>query len=174
MYGCEMVWPWPIGSAVSSYARLASASSTNRCRGTLRIRSSTSGLTMPCSRRRATSRSRVRAEVMPIPLTLLWSFTPASVVRSFRAPGKPLADLAERGMARQVDLQRRDRDVAAGHRVEIGALAGVGALARRADPVDRSAARIAGPHHRRRTVPVPQARGADAAQTFVRKVRHVD
>ena len=69
MYGCEIVWPCPIGSAVSSYARLESASSTNKWRGTLRMRSSTASFVMPCSRRRAISRSRVRAEVMPMPLT---------------------------------------------------------------------------------------------------------
>ncbi len=33
MNGCEIVWPWPIGSAVSSYARCANASSMKMCRG---------------------------------------------------------------------------------------------------------------------------------------------
>ena len=42
-----IVWPWPIGNAVSSYARVANASSTNKCRGTLRICSSTCGFVIP-------------------------------------------------------------------------------------------------------------------------------
>ena len=44
------------GSAMSSYARLASASSTKMCRGTARMPSSTTSSRMPCSRSRSTMR----------------------------------------------------------------------------------------------------------------------
>src|SRR3954467_2810778 len=51
MYGCEIVWPCPIGSAASAYARRRSAVGTNDSRGTLAIASST----------RASSMSRPRS-----------------------------------------------------------------------------------------------------------------
>src|SRR5215471_9164318 len=41
MYGCEIVWPSPIGSATSSYARRRSFSGTNSSRGTRSIAPST-------------------------------------------------------------------------------------------------------------------------------------
>src|SRR4051812_3121869 len=41
MYGYEIVWPCPIGSAASAYARRRSAVGTNDSRGTLAIASST-------------------------------------------------------------------------------------------------------------------------------------
>ena len=47
MYGCEIVCPSPIGSGRSSYANRASATGTNRSRGTARMASSTSGSVMP-------------------------------------------------------------------------------------------------------------------------------
>ena len=53
IYGWEIVWPNPSGKAMSSYARLASASSTKMWRGISFITLSTASLTMPCSRRRS-------------------------------------------------------------------------------------------------------------------------
>src|SRR5712691_3294407 len=41
MYGWEIVWPSPIGSAASSYARARSSSGTNSSRGTRAMASST-------------------------------------------------------------------------------------------------------------------------------------
>src|SRR5262249_11961234 len=41
MYGCEIVWPSPIGNATSSYARSRSSSGTNSSRGTRSIAAST-------------------------------------------------------------------------------------------------------------------------------------
>ncbi len=138
------------------------------------MRSSTSLSVMPCSRSRATSRSRVRADVMPMPLTLLWSFTcAASAAHSVRPPShSPIS--VERRMARQVDLQRRDRHVAIGDGMEVRALARVRALAGRPHPVHRAAARIGRAQHGRRAMPVPEARRLEAAQLLVRQVGHVD
>ena len=67
MNGCEMVWLRPIGNAVSSYARCASASSMKMCLGTLPMTLNTCSDSMPRSRSRFTRRSRVRCEVMPMP-----------------------------------------------------------------------------------------------------------
>src|SRR5437773_196517 len=64
MYGCEIVWPAPIGSAASSYARKRNCSGTNRSRGTRAIawstRSSRMSRARSCSstiRRRLNSNS---------------------------------------------------------------------------------------------------------------------
>src|SRR5918994_6992079 len=46
MYGCEIVWSWPIGNGVSLYAPARHASGTNSWRGTLRMAASTRGLVM--------------------------------------------------------------------------------------------------------------------------------
>ena len=67
LQGREIVCSKPIGSASSSYARLASPSSTKACRGTAAIAPSTVSSATPCLRSRATIRSRVRCEVMPTP-----------------------------------------------------------------------------------------------------------
>ena len=50
MYGWEIVCSKPIGSGKSPYARARYGSGTNRCRGTLRIASSTRGLLMSRAR----------------------------------------------------------------------------------------------------------------------------
>ena len=80
-HGCEIVCPWPIGSGASSYARIASASSTKMWRGTAVSAASTTSSRIPCSRRRSTIRARVRADVMPIP------------VRRVSSPSVPIARL---------------------------------------------------------------------------------
>src|SRR5579872_1268306 len=152
-----------MGRAVSSYARLPRASSTKIWRGTLRMRSSTARLAMPCSRRRCTSRSRVRAEVMPMP----------AIRRSAIEAFQPAPDCGQRAVAREVDVQRRHRDVAACHCVEVGAGTGVLLRARRTNPVDRTAARILGAHHRSRAVAKAEAARAKAAQLPERHVGHV-
>src|SRR5277367_3846635 len=106
----------------------------NKCRGTLRIRSNTRASVMPCSCRRCTKRSRVRAEVMPIPLS--------------RGPSmkllmrEPLLQFGQSRMARQIDLQRRDGREAFGHGVKIRAGSGVLACPGVAHPVDVAAARV--------------------------------
>src|SRR5436309_913248 len=50
MYGCEIVWPWPMGRAASSYARRRSRSGTKSSRGTHSIARSTSSSTMSRAR----------------------------------------------------------------------------------------------------------------------------
>ena len=66
--GLEIVCPWPMGSATSSYAREAMPSSTNLCRGISPIASSTRSSAMPSRRSMSTMRRRVRSDVMPMPL----------------------------------------------------------------------------------------------------------
>src|SRR4051794_28729258 len=77
MYGCEIVWPSPIGSAASSYARSRSSSGTNCSRATRVIaastRSSETSRTRSCrstircrsgsTRERSRVRRRLDAEV---------------------------------------------------------------------------------------------------------------
>jgi len=60
-----------MGSGESSYARIASASSTKMCRGTAFIAASTISSRMPSARSRSIMRARVRSDVMPIPLVPL-------------------------------------------------------------------------------------------------------
>src|SRR5438105_5403662 len=50
MYGCEIVWSAPIGSAASSYARSRNSSGTNSSRGTRAIASSTRSSSIPRAR----------------------------------------------------------------------------------------------------------------------------
>src|SRR5580698_714286 len=106
------------------------------CRGTLRMRSSTSGFTMPWSRSRWTSRSRVRADVIPMPLRR------RSTIEAFQ----PVRHHVERVVAREVDLQRCHGNEALRHRVEVRTRSGILLWTGGADPVDLSAARIARGH----------------------------
>src|SRR5579872_7241155 len=132
-------------------------------RGTLRTRSSTSGFTMPCSRSLCTSRSRVRAEVMPIPLRR----------RSTIDAVQPVRDQVERGVARHIDLQRRHRDEALRDGVEVGS--GPGVLLRTCwtNPVHLSTARIAGGHDPLRAMTKAQTCAAKASQTLEGHIRDI-
>src|SRR5690242_96569 len=89
---------------------------------------STRSSAMPRARSRSTMRSRVRCEVMPIPAEVL----------SVRKPLPCPAQLPGMG---KVEAQRRDRDAALLHGVEVGARPGVGGAPGRADPVGGLAAR---------------------------------
>src|SRR6516225_10129033 len=124
------------------------------CRGTLRMRSSTAALVMPCSRRRWTKRSRVRAEVMPIPARR----------RSAIQAIQPAGERGKHRMAREIDLQRSHRDIAVRHGVEVGSGAAFLLGARGSYPVDRTSARILGAHHRLGAVTVAESAGAEATQ----------
>src|SRR5580692_685585 len=123
-------------------------------RGTFLMRSRTARLLMPCSRRRCTRRSRVRALVMPMPDSRV-----SAIERS-----KPGRQLRQRGMPREVDLQRRHGYEPLGDGVEVGARAGVLLGPGRADPVDRAPARVLGPHDPLGAVAVAQAAGTKPAQ----------
>src|SRR5574342_751670 len=102
-------------------------------------------------------RSRVRCEVIPMPeCRFIGSRAQASgrlVAGCLRRRGgselraKPSVYWIELGILSEVDLQRRDRDVSARDRVEVGALARIGRIAGGADPVDRVAARVGGLDH---------------------------
>jgi hypothetical protein len=61
MYGCEIVWPSPIGNAASSYARGRSGSSTKSSRGTTSIALSTRSSTMSRPRSCASTIRRRRS-----------------------------------------------------------------------------------------------------------------
>src|SRR5690242_10513727 len=98
-------------------------------RGVFRITSITRGSRMPLSLSVAARRSRARCEVIPSPLKADggngWMFI---VIASGRllAHGighrlHPAADLLQRLVAGEVDMDGGDRDVTAAHRVEVGA-----------------------------------------------------
>src|SRR5256885_5642335 len=74
------------------------------------MRSSTARFAMPCSRNRCTSRSRVRAEVMPMPDRR------RSVIDAFQ----PGPDRGQRRVTGEVDLQGSHRDISLGDGVEVG------------------------------------------------------
>src|ERR1700751_2846363 len=58
MYGCEIVWPSPIGSAASEYATSRSSGGTKSSRGTRPIAASTRSSAIP---RRWSCRSTIQA-----------------------------------------------------------------------------------------------------------------
>src|SRR5690606_40172807 len=112
-----------------------------------------------------TSRSRVRAEVMPMPEKRTSATWP---------PVEPLSHAAERRMARQVDLQRRDRHEALADGVEIGTRPRFLPRAGRTDPEHRPAPRVARAADRLGAMPVTEARGATGAAPRVAEGRHGD
>ena len=87
---------------------------------------------------------------------------------------QPVRDQRQLLVLAEVDLQRRDRDAARRHGVEIGAGPGILRVAGGADPVRGLAARGLHLHHRLGLVAAAQARRLDAAQLGERDVRHVD
>src|ERR1700688_1567831 len=134
----------------------------NKCRGTLRIRSSTLRSVMPCSCKRCTRGSRVRAEVMPIPLRRGPSMKLLKL--------EPLLQFGQSGMTGQIDLQGSDGCETLGDRMKIrtgsGILAGPGV----AHPVDIAAARIFRLHDRLAAVAAAEPRHLDAPQLAVGQI----
>src|SRR5690242_18368814 len=134
------------------------------CRGVLRITSITRGSRMPLSLSVAASRSRARCEVIPSPLNADggngWMFIVIAsgrlLVHRVGHRLHPAADLLQRLVAGQVDVDRRHRDIAAADRVEVGARAIVLGAAGGPDPPDRLAAWIGLRDAWRRTVPLAQ------------------
>src|SRR5579863_5635669 len=127
----------------------------NKCRGTFRMRSSTRGSEIPCSCRRCTRRSRVRAEVMPIPLRRGPSMKLLKL--------EPFRKFGQRRVTRQIDLQRRNGCKSIGHGMEIGAGSRVLTGARIAHPVHVAASGIFGLDDRLAAMPAAEARDLDAA-----------
>src|SRR3984957_13545458 len=138
----------------------------NKCRGTLRIRSSTRRSIMPCSCKRCTKRSRVRAEVMPIPLRRGPSMKLLKL--------EPLLQFGQSGMSRQIDLQGSDGRKAFRHGMKIRAWSGVLAGAGVAHPVDIAAPRIFRLHDRLAAVAAAKPRHLDAPQLTIGEIRHID
>src|ERR1700728_647724 len=138
----------------------------NKCRGTLRIRSSTRRSTIPCSCRRCTRRSRVRAEVMPMPL----SRGPSMKLLKL----EPFVQLRQRRMTGQIDLQGRDRGKPFCHGMEIRARSGILATAGIAHPVHVAPSRIFCLHDGLAAMTAAEACHLEAAELTVGQVRHVD
>src|SRR5438874_1520507 len=127
--GCEMVWFAPIGSAPGPYALLATTGDTNRWRGTSRIACRIRGSVTP---RAATCRSTISAR---------WCAKSAS----FGDFAKKLLERLQsrnRIVVRQIEMQRRDRNVAVLDGLEVGAFAGMPRRWIAADPVVLPTARI--------------------------------
>src|SRR6266404_7976039 len=95
---------------------------------------------MPCSCKRCTRRSRVRAEVMPMPLSRGPSMKLLKV--------EPPLQFGQSGVTCQIDLQRRDGCKALGDGMKIGAGSGVLALTGVAHPVHIAASRVLRLHDR--------------------------
>src|SRR5207248_2283678 len=110
---------------------------------------------MPCSRRRCTSRSRVRAEVMPMPDRR------RSVIDAFQ----PGPDCGQCRVAGEVDLQGSHRDVSLGDGVEVGAGTRVLLRPGGTDPVHRTPARVLRAHDRLGTGAIAEPADAKAPET---------
>src|SRR5271165_3972265 len=128
----------------------------NRCRGTLRMRSRIRRSAIPCSCSRCTSRSRVRAEVMPMPLKRGPSMKLVKI--------EPPLEIRKRRMAGQIDLQRSDGRITLRDSVEVRAGARVLSGACIAHPVYVAAARILHFDDGLGAMPAAEARHLDAAQ----------
>src|SRR6202051_163347 len=137
----------------------------NKCRGTFRIRSSTRRSVIPCSCRRCTRRSRVRAEVMPIPL----SRGPSMKLLKL----EPLLQFGQSGVAGQIDLPGSDggKTFGAGLKIRAGprVLTGTGV----APPVDIAASRVFRLHDRLAAMAAAEPRHLDAPQLAVGQIRHI-
>src|SRR5262245_12289798 len=128
------------------------------------MRSSTAALRMPLSLRRCTSRSRVRADVMPMP----------SRRRSTIDTPQPARQLLESAGPRQIDLQRGHRDEAARDGAEIRARTGVLLRTRRSDPIDGTALWVLRAHHGFGAMAVAEPRRLQTLQLGVRPVGYID
>ena len=123
---------------------------------------------MPCSRRRATSRSRVRADVMPMPLCR---------VVIHRHSGRPLSQspISSRAACRVRSTCSGVTETypfaTASKSVPSPASA---PSPGRADPVHRAPARVGRAHDGLGAVTVAETRRLEAAQLLVRHVGHVD
>src|SRR5450631_165980 len=120
---------------------------------------------MPWSCSRCTNRSRVRAEVMPIPLRR----GPSIKLLKFQ----PTLQLGQRRMTRQVDLQRRDGCITLRDRMKVGAGPCVLARAGGSDPIDISATRVLRTHYPLRSMTIAETRHFDTAQRPVWQIRHI-
>src|SRR5271170_6153653 len=138
----------------------------NRCRGTLRTRSRIRRSAIPCSCSRCTSRSRVRADVMPMPLRRGPSMKLLKI--------EPPLEAQQRVMARQIDLQRRDRREPFSDSVKVRARPRVLTGAGIAHPVYVAAPRILRLDDGLGAVPAAQAGYLDAAQLPIRQIRNID
>src|SRR5208337_4834290 len=120
---------------------------------------------MPCSCSRCTNRSRVRAEVIPMPLRR------GSSMKLLKR--KPTLEFGQRHVPRQIDLQRRDGGKALRDRVKVRARSRILALARGSDPIHIAAARVLGAHDRFAAMARTEPRHSNPAQLTVQEVRNV-
>src|SRR6202521_6484597 len=110
---------------------------------------------MPCSRKRCTSRSRVRAEVIPIPDRR------RSVIDAFQ----PGPDCGQCRMTGEVDLQGSHRDISLGNGIEVGTWTRVLLRPGGTNPVHRTPARVLRAHARLGPVAIAEPAGAKPPQT---------
>src|SRR5579864_3447778 len=135
---------------------------------------------MPSAFNRSMSRSRARCDVMPCPRASgtcrenkLMRADSCGVAQFERQRIHPAADFLQRLIAREIDVDRRDRYVAFAHGVEIGAGTVVFGGAGRSDPVHRTSARIALRNAWRGTVPFAESRHRKTANFGPRAIRHI-
>ena len=98
----------------------------------------------------------------------------AEVAGRHRFCSSQAARSGQRLMARQVDLDRRDRNEAVAHRMKIGTRPGILLGTGRPDPVDRPSARVFRLDHRFRLVAMPKPGRDHTLNLFIRQVWDVD
>ena len=125
---------------------------------------------MPGSRSRVTSRSRVRAEVMPMPETR----ESLIVVASRRAAAQPLVEVRQRRVAREIDLQAASPTRSRSPRHRSRCLRPRRRPPRGPDPVHRTTARIGALDNGLGAMTMTEACRTKTAQLLVRQIRHVD
>src|SRR5437867_2969732 len=161
-----MVCSSPIGSGWSPYARPRGASSTKRWRGTLRIAPSTRTSVIP---RRSSCSSTICART-----SANGSHTPATLLAPRALPGRravlgveataEVRERVERPVVGEVEVERRDRDVALVEGAHVGALKLLPLGRARADPVVGAPPRVRLFHDLLAVDAVAETREADAAR----------
>src|SRR6185312_5124654 len=111
-----------------------------------------------------TNRSRVRADVMPMPESR----------RSGMNAFQPMLQGGQRRMARKIDLQGSHRNITLGDGLEVGAGPGILLRPGGSDPVNGPAARIVRGQDGLRAVAKPEPRAAKALERREGHIGHVD
>src|SRR5690554_6446892 len=130
--------------------------------------SSTLRSRMPSSNRRSSSRSRVRWEVMPIPL-----FNRSSRTLLYPQIAQPAIEPIEHLVVGLVDAQRGDGDVTVHHRIEIRALTTVLGVTSHRDPVTLLATGVSPLHRPGGTLAMAKTGQHHALDTVQRQIGNV-
>src|ERR1051326_3722473 len=159
MYGCEIVCFDPIGSAPGPYAFAATSCGTKRWRGTSRIAARTRSSLIP---RAATCRSTISARRCA-----------SSRSSAFCDGGKKLLERLwplKRFVMRQIEMQRRDRDVSVFHRFEVRPRSRMPRRLATTDPVGSPSPRIRPLDHALGVDPSSELRDFQSLESADRKV----